>query len=105
MLSEFRFATRSLLRWRGGAVVAALTLAIGIGATTGLYALVGVLLADMPGVPDVDRLGRVYASSQALGVDRSQVALNEFDSTLSNAKSFSAIGAYSEVDAMVGSGQ
>jgi predicted permease len=93
------------VRWRGGAVVAALTLAIGIGATTGLYALVRVLLADLSGVPDVDRLGRVYASSKALGVERSQVALNEFESTLSSAKSFSGIGAYSAVDAVLGTGQ
>src|SRR5690242_19142850 len=102
MLSEFRFATRSLLRWRGGAVVAALTLAIGIGTTTGLYALVRVMLAEMPGVPAIDRLGRVYASSHALGVERSRVALPEFDSTLAGATSFSSIGAYSDVDAMIG---
>src|SRR5215831_11365021 len=105
MLSELRSATRSLFGWRGGAIVAALTLAIGIGTTTGLYALVRVLLADMPGVPDLDRLGRVYASSRPLGVERSAVALNEFDSTLSSAKSFSAIGAYAEVDATIGTGQ
>jgi predicted permease len=103
MLSELRSATRGLVKWRG-AVVAALTLAIGIGTTTGLYALVRVLLADMPGVPDLDRLGRVYASSQALGVERSPVALNEFDSTLSSATSFSAIGAYSAADAVLGAG-
>jgi predicted permease len=81
-----------------------LTLAIGVGATTGLYALVRVLLADMPGVPALDRLARVYAANEALGVDRSQVALSEFDSSLSHATSFSAIGAYSEADAMLGTG-
>jgi putative ABC transport system permease protein len=86
-------------------VVAALTLAIGIGTTTGLYTLARVLLADMPGVPRLDRLGRVYASSRDLGVERSLVALSEFDSTLTNARAFSAIGAYSEVDAMLGRGQ
>jgi putative ABC transport system permease protein len=85
-------------------VVAALTLAIGIGTTTGLYALARVLVADLPGVPDVDRLGRVYASSRVLGVERSLVALNEFDSTLSGARSFSAVGAYAAVDAMLGAG-
>lgn len=105
MLSELRSATRSLLKWRGGAIVATLTLAIGIGTTTGVYALVRVLLADLPGVPAVDRLGRVYASSQALGVERSLVTLNEFDSTLSATTSFSAIGAYAAVDAMVGTGE
>jgi putative ABC transport system permease protein len=105
MLSELRFATRGLLRWRWGAVVAVVTLAIGIAATTGLYALVQVILPDLPGVPDLDRLGRVYASSQALGVERSPVALNEFDASLSKATSFAAIGAYAESDATIGSGR
>jgi putative ABC transport system permease protein len=105
MYSEFRFAARALARWRGGAVVAALTLAIGIGTTTGLYALVRVLLADLPGVPELDRLARVYASSQTLGVERSQVTLNEFDSTLSTATSFAAVGAYAAADVTIGTGQ
>ena len=104
MFGEFRFAARTLARWRGGAVVAALTLAIGIGATTGLYALVRVMLADLPGVPALDRVGRVYATSPTLGVERSRVALHEFDSTLSTATSFAAIGAYADEDATLGGG-
>jgi len=102
MLSEFRFATRSLLRWRGGAVGAALTLALGIGATTALYALVRVILVDLPGVPDIGRLGRVYASSPSIGIERSPVALGEFDASLSKATAFSAIGAYAAEDATIG---
>ena len=104
MFAEFRFAARALARWRGGAVAAALTLAIGIGTTTGLYALVRVLLADMPGVPALDRVARIYASSQALGVERSPVALNEFDQSLSKAASFAAIGAYSSQEVTLGTG-
>jgi putative ABC transport system permease protein len=103
MLSELRSATRGLVKWRGRAVVAVLTLAIGIGTTAGLYALVRVLLEEMPGVPELNRLARVYASSQTLGVERSQVALNEYDATLSRATSFSAIGAYTDADAILGS--
>ena len=94
MLSEFRFAARALARWRGGLAVAILTLAVGIGTTTSLYAVARVMLADFPGVPELDRLARVYASSPALGVERAEVALVEFDSTLSRATSFAAIGAY-----------
>ena len=81
-----------------------MTLAVGIGTTTSLYALVRVMLADFPGVPELDRVGRVYASSQALGVERAPVALNEFDSSLSRATSFAAIGAYAQVDVALGSG-
>lgn len=102
MFTEFRFAARSLVRWRGGAVAAALTLSLGIGATTALYALVRVILPGMPGVPDIRQLARLYASSPSLGVERSPVALAEYDSTLSKATSFSAIGAYAEEDATIG---
>ena len=68
MFSEFRFAARALTRWRGGALAAVLTLAVGIGATTGLYALVRLAIAEFPGVPQLDRVARVYVSSEALGV-------------------------------------
>jgi predicted permease len=104
VFSEFRFAARALARWRAGLAVAILTLAVGIGTTTSLYALVRVMLAEFPGVPDLDRVGRVYASSQALGIERSQAALNEFDAGLSHATSFSAIGAYAQADVTIGSG-
>jgi putative ABC transport system permease protein len=104
MFAEFRFASRALARWRGGLAVAVLTLAVGIGTTTSLYAIVSLMLADFPGVPELDRVARVYASSRALGVERSQVALNEFDATLSHATSFSAIGGYAQADATMGSG-
>src|SRR5450759_687209 len=104
MWYELRFAARALARWRGGLAVAILTLAVGIGTTTSLYALVRVMLADFPGVPELDRVGRVYASSQTLGVERSQAALNEFDSGPSHATSFAAIGAYAQADVTIGSG-
>jgi len=104
MFSQVRFATRGLVRWRGGALAAVVTLAIGIGAATGLYGLVQVILPGLPGVPDVDRLGRIYASSQDLAVERSPVAINEFDDTLSKARSFAAISAYAEADAAIGTG-
>jgi predicted permease len=104
MFSEVRSAARGLLRWRGGAVVAGLTLAIGIGTTTALYSLVRVMLADLPGVPELARVGRVYATSPSLGVERGRIALGEFDSALSTATSFRAIGAYADEDAVVGAG-
>lgn len=102
MFAELRFAARALGRWRGGAGVAIVTLAVGIGAATAMYALGRTMVEDLPGVPEVQRLGRVYAASPALGVERSAVALLEFESTLSTATSFAAIGAYAEADATLG---
>jgi predicted permease len=104
MSFEIRSATRGLLKWRGGAIVAALTLAVGIGATTGLYALVRVMLVDLPGVPELGRVGRIYVASPALGVERGRVSLHEFDAALAKATSFRAIGAYADEDAVLGAG-
>jgi putative ABC transport system permease protein len=49
MLKEFRFATRQLLKQPSFAVIAALTLALGIGATSAVFSLIqGVLLTPPP---------------------------------------------------------
>jgi len=56
MFDDLRFALRGLLRYPGFAAVAALTLALGIGATTAVFTLVdGVLIRPLP-YRDADRL-------------------------------------------------
>ena len=56
MLNEFRFAWRGLVRSPGFTVVAVITLALGIGATTAVFTLVdSVLLRALP-YPESDRL-------------------------------------------------
>ena len=104
MFAEFRFAARALSRWRVGGLAAMLTLSIGIGTTTAVYALTRVMVADFSGVPDLDRLARVYAASPALGVERAPVAFSDVDSTLSSFASFAAIGAYRQETVTIGSG-
>lgn len=103
MFAEFRFAARSLVRWRAGGWVAAATLTIGIATATALSGLVSVMLDDLPGVPDTARIGRIYASSERLGVERAPVTFGEYDGRLSRASAFGAIGAYAEKDALLGS--
>lgn len=104
MFAEFRFAARALSRWRLGALAAMLTLSIGIGTTTGVYALTRLMVEDFLGVPDLDRVARVYAASPALGVERAPVALSDVESTLSHFTSFAAIGAYQQKAVTIGSG-
>lgn len=56
LLQDLRHAVRSLLRTPGFTVVAILTLAIGIGATTTVFSVVeGVLIRSLP-FPNADRL-------------------------------------------------
>src|SRR4029453_9116129 len=101
MFAEFRFAARALARWRGGTFAAVLTLGIGIGATTSLYAVARATLTDFSGLPHVERLGRIYAADAA-GRERGPVSFTEYDATLSRARSFAAIGAYVQRDVTVG---
>src|SRR5262245_15083033 len=94
MLSEVRFATRGLMKWRFGAVAAVLTLSIGIGAAAAIYALLRAGLDPGPDIPDSGRVARLYAASPTFGVERGPVSLAEVTDVLSRASAFETIGAY-----------
>ena len=94
MLRELSYALRSLRSWRLGAVAAVLTLAIGIGTATSMFALVRMTLTStIPDVEDLPALGRIYASSRTLGVERAFLTLKDVD-LLATASSFDSVGAY-----------
>ena len=60
MVNDLRYAARSLARMRGVAVVAVLTLALGIGATTTMFSVVyAALLRPLP-FADPDRLVMIH---------------------------------------------
>ena len=70
-LAEFRYSLRVLARTPGFTIVAILTLALGIGATTAVYAVAdGAILRPFP-YPDMDRLmliGEIGANGQPMSV-------------------------------------
>ena len=83
---EVRTAVRSLRRAPGFAVVAILTLAIGIGANALVYGLVdGVLFEDLP-YPNSERLVRVWAGELA--------GAAEYDYIRENSTTLAEAGAY-----------
>jgi len=95
MLRDIRLGFRMLRSWRFGAVAAVLTLAVGIGTASSMYALVRMALSStIPDVEDLPSLGRIYASSRALGVERAQLTLKDVD-VLASSSSFESVGAYS----------
>jgi putative ABC transport system permease protein len=66
---DLRYATRSLLRTPGFAVVAILTLAAGIGATTAIYTVVKRVVLDPLAYPQADRLVRLKNQVPGVGPD------------------------------------
>ena len=99
MFRDIRHAVRFPRSWRLGAAVAVATLAIGIGTTTSLYVFLrSVLGITGPQIDEVDSVGRIYASSRTLGVERAPLSLTDVQSSLTGASSFESIAAYSSED-------
>jgi putative ABC transport system permease protein len=87
---DFRFAVRQLTKAPGFALVAGLTLALGIGATTSIFSIVhAVVLRPLP-FPEPDRLMVVGEDFQG---QPSDVSIGNFVDWRTHAKSFSSLAA------------
>jgi putative ABC transport system permease protein len=85
---------RTLRRAPGFAIVALVTLALGIGANTAIFSVVnGLLLRDLP-FHDADRLVRVWGAHLDSGRDRSQVSAADFLDMRTRQRSFVMLGAF-----------
>jgi putative ABC transport system permease protein len=79
MRRDLRYALRSLNRQRGFAITAVLALALGIGATTAIFAAVdAVLLRPMP-FPHADRLFVPVSEHHARGITRANVTFADYE--------------------------
>jgi putative ABC transport system permease protein len=65
MVQELRYAFRSLLKNPGFTIVAILTLALGIGATTAMLSVVDAVLMRPVPFPDVNRLLMIWETDRA----------------------------------------
>ena len=85
---DIRYAVRVIRRNPGFGIAAALTFALGIGASTAIFSVVhGVLLRPLP-YEDPDRLVVLWESRPARNSDRNVVSVPNFEAWRSRARSF-----------------
>ena len=94
LLKDLRYGARALARRPGFALVAVLTLALGIGANTSIFSGVNaILLRPLPGVSDPEGLARVYPTD-AGGRLSGTVSYADFREYAAAAKSFESLAAF-----------
>ncbi|MEJ7812233.1 MAG: ABC transporter permease [Gemmatimonadaceae bacterium] len=88
------YALRSLRSAPGFALVALLTLALGIGANTAIFSVVrGVLLRPLP-FPAAEQVVRVWHANRSANEARSQVSEPDFKEWLAASRRFASLSAY-----------
>jgi len=92
MLSDLRFALRSLAKAPGFAVVAIFTLALGLGANAGVFSFLNALLRRPLPLPAVHEL--VYFGEHAQQVPGMSVAYPNFLDWRERQRSFTSIGTF-----------
>src|SRR5213083_840175 len=98
LITDIRFASRSLAGVKGLAVTVILTLALGVGANAAIFSVVrGVLLRPLVN-RDEDRLVYIRQMSQARGADNMTFSVPEVNDLRARVKTISAIGDFSTVD-------
>lgn len=92
---DIKLAIRGLVRAPGFALVACLTLALGIGANSAIFSVVrSVLLRPLP-YPESDRLVQIWADHRSKGrVDPEWLTPPQFKDWQANSRSFSSMAAY-----------
>jgi hypothetical protein len=106
MLEDIRFASRQLLKSPGFSVVAVLTLAAAIGASTAIFSAVDAVLLHPLHYPDPDRLMVVTENLPHYGLAGLQPSFSEFLEYRRLATCFSVIAAVAGGDAtLTGEGQ
>jgi predicted permease len=96
MLSDLRFALKSLARTPGFTLIAAFTLAVGIGAATTMFCVLRALVVEPFSYPNADQVVQVWSNeSQPLSTP-------DYLDMRDQATSFAEFGAYSPQDTNLG---
>jgi putative ABC transport system permease protein len=104
LISDVRYAFRSLARAPGFAAVAIVTLALGIGANSAIFSVLnGVVLRPLP-YESPGELVRVASRFPTLGFDRFWISPPEYMELRERTRSFASFGAYRTGMSSVGGG-
>jgi putative ABC transport system permease protein len=93
--SDVRYAIRMLLKQPAIALIAIVTLALGIGANTAIFSAVNAVLIRPLPYPDPERLVTIWERRTAEGTDDNVVSPADFYDWARMQSSFAAIAAYS----------
>ena len=106
LITDFRFALRSLARVKGLVATVVITLALGIGANAAIFSVVrGVLLRPLVN-RDQDRLIYLRQSARGIGVENARFSIPELRDLQARVKTLTAFGDFSTIDfTMVGLGE
>src|SRR5262247_2873393 len=106
ILTDFKFALRSLGKVKGLAITVVVTLALGIGANAAIFSVVrGVLLKPLVN-KDEDRLIYISQSARGIGIESARFSVPEIRDLRAGVKTLSAFGDFSTIDfTMVGLGE
>ena len=106
LVTDFRFALRSLARVKGLAATVILTLALGIGANAAIFGVVrGVLLRPLVN-KDEDRLIYIRQSARGIATENARFSVPEIRDLRTRVKTLSAFGDFSTIDfTLVGLGE
>lgn len=106
LLTDFRFALRSLSRVKGLALTVVVTLALGIGANAAIFSVVrGVLLRPLVNA-DEDRLVYIRQSAPGMQLENAAFSVPELNDLQARVKTLSAFGDFSVIDfTMIGLGE
>jgi len=92
LLQDVRYAVRALLKSPGFALIAVLTLALGIGANSAMFGVVNAVLLRPVPYPQPERLVRLYATRH--GFHQGPVSYPNFLDWRQHSRSFEEMAAY-----------
>jgi putative ABC transport system permease protein len=106
LMTDLRFALRSLFRVKGLALTVVVTLALGIGANAAIFSVVrGVLLKPLAN-RDENRLIYIRQTARGIGAENANFSVPEIRDFRSRIRTLNAFGDFSQIEfTMVGLGE